>query len=195
MAQEVYQSLKTIREMLVDRGHTPNQLANLDKYQQEEINAIVNNKSIFSIALPDIEIIETIIIYVLSPKQRINDIKKHIDEYDEFSGTYILVVREKINSADQKKLIALGNFQIFMLNELQFNISKHELVPKHELITDETLITNIVDNYQLKTRHQLPYILKTDAMARYLNAKPGNIVKITRVSPSCGETIVYRCCV
>jgi DNA-directed RNA polymerase subunit H (RpoH/RPB5) len=191
---EIYQTLQTIREMFVDRGHSPSQYDSvLNKYQITEISAITNAKSIFSIKLPDIK---TTIIYVLSSKQRINDIKAHIEELDTADDmSFILVVREKFNNSDQKKLTAMGDFQVFQLSELQFNISKHDLVPKHELIKDEQDINAIIEAYQLKSRTQLPFILKTDAMARYLNAKPGNIVKITRISPSSGETIVYRCCV
>ena len=42
--------------------------------------------------------------------------------------------------------------------------------------------------------HQLPLILKSDPMSRYLGLKNGDIIKITRNSQSSGEYIVYRCC-
>lgn len=194
MTSEVFRSLQTIKEMLVDRGFSSAYIDGvIDKYQPGELGAIINAKSIFSILLKELNIM---IIYVLSSRQRNNDINAHIQSLDEpFDGTYILVVKEKFNTADQKKLNALGDVQVFLLSELQYNVSKHELVPKHILIKDEAEIARIVESYQLKSRNQLPWILKTDAMARYLSAKPGNVVKIVRIASSCGENVVYRCCV
>jgi DNA-directed RNA polymerase I, II, and III subunit RPABC1 len=84
---------------------------------------------------------------------------------------------------------------VFDIKSLQFNISHHELVPKHEVIHDEAEVKDIVAKYSLKSKFQLPIILKTDAMAKYLGLKNGDVVKITRVSPTAGEYIVYRCCV
>lgn len=45
--------------------------------------------------------------------------------------------------------------------------------------------------YQIKQKSQLPIILRTDPMAKYLDVKSGDVVKVTRISPSAGETIVY----
>jgi DNA-directed RNA polymerase I, II, and III subunit RPABC1 len=84
--------------------------------------------------------------------------------------------------------------QIFEIRDLQFNISTHKLVPKHELITNPAEVDDIIKKYSLKTKFQLPIIFRTDAMAKYLNLKNGDVVKISRVSPTAGEYIVYRCC-
>jgi DNA-directed RNA polymerase I, II, and III subunit RPABC1 len=87
------------------------------------------------------------------------------------------------------------NLQVFDIKLLQFNVSKHELVPKHEVVTDEDEIKRIVEQMCLKNKFQLPIILKADAMAHYLGLKNGDVVKITRVSPTSGEYVMYRCCV
>ncbi len=63
-----------------------------------------------------------------------------------------------------------SDYQVFQLRQLLFNISRHMLVPKHELINE--------DNGQSRT--QLPIILKTDPMAKYLYAKVGNLVRVTQ---------------
>lgn len=189
---DVYKSLTVIQEMLLDRGYKNDQISEIEKYQIDEIESIKNVKPIFTVSLPSANIT---LLYVLSSKSRLQDIRKVLDSNSEFSGLYILIVKDKINSSDQKKIHSLANFQIFELSELQFNISKHELVPKHELITEDQDIKTVIDGYQLKSRNQLPFILKSDPMARYLNAKPGNLVKVTRISPTCGVNIVYRVCV
>jgi DNA-directed RNA polymerase subunit H len=38
----------------------------------------------------------------------------------------------------------------------------------------------------------LPKILKTDAAIRELDAKPGDVIKVVRVSPTAGESVFYR---
>ena len=42
---------------------------------------------------------------------------------------------------------------------------------------------------------QLPLILKTDPIARWLYAKPGDILRISRPSETAGKYITYRHCV
>lgn len=184
---EIVKSIKTLSEMLSDRGVL--HIEKLENFSDAEINEYVNNLPIFNIDLEDCNIR---IIYNINNKFKFNEIKKMFDK--EF-GLYIIVSKDKMNANEVRKCDELGiDYQCFELRDLQFNISKHIYVPKHELITDDNVINQIVVNYQLKSKTQLPLILKTDPMAKYLHAKPGNIVKITRYSPTSGEHIVYRCC-
>ena len=111
----------------------------------------------------------------------------------------ILVLQEKPSQQCMKVVTEFVaktqiDVQLFDILELQYNISKHVLVPKPEVIRDEEEIKNIVARYSIKSKLQFPHILKTDPMSRYLGLKSGDLVKITRVSPSAGEYIVYRCC-
>lgn len=85
--------------------------------------------------------------------------------------------------------------QVFDMNELQFNAARHSLVPKHEPIRGEAEIDAIIKACFVKTKFQLPLILSTDTMARYLALKPGELVRITRLSPSAGISTSYRCCI
>ncbi len=89
-----------------------------------------------------------------------------------------------------------NDIQVFQLKELQFNITRHVLVPKHELLgwDKENEVETILESYQLKSRYQLPLILKSDPVAKYLNAKPGNLVRVIRSSPTSGQYVLYRCC-
>ncbi len=40
--------------------------------------------------------------------------------------------------------------------------------------------------------HQLPYVITSDPAALALGAKMGDILRITRKSPTAGEVVVYR---
>lgn len=71
-----------------------------------------------------------------------------------------------------------------------FNIFKHELVPKHEILPPEKAET-LLEKYHIKA-HQLPRIKANDAAIIAIGAKAGNIIKITRKSPTAGKYIAYR---
>lgn len=72
----------------------------------------------------------------------------------------------------------------------EFNIFMHRFVPKHELLTSEEE-QRLLEKYNC-TKQQLPMIKYTDPGARLLHARPGNVLKITRVSPTAGKAIYYR---
>jgi len=70
------------------------------------------------------------------------------------------------------------------------NVIEHELVPKHEVLSPEEAIKVLKE---LGVRpDQLPYLRASDPVAVAIGAKPGDIVKITRKSPTAGKIVVYR---
>jgi DNA-directed RNA polymerase subunit H len=71
-----------------------------------------------------------------------------------------------------------------------FDVMKHDLVPRHEVLSDEEQRL-IVEKYGV-TLDQLPKISANDPVARAVRAKPGNIIKIKRKSPTAGEHVAYR---
>ncbi|GBC74259.1 MULTISPECIES: DNA-directed RNA polymerase subunit H [Candidatus Nitrosocaldus] len=67
---------------------------------------------------------------------------------------------------------------------------RHEYVPEHILLSKEEA-EEVLKRYHVKP-NQLPFILASDPAIRNLNAKPGDIVKIIRKSPTAGVSIYYR---
>lgn len=190
-ALETIQCLKTIQKMLIDRGSNESEIKNTLK---PYIDTDKTNENLNTSVMIPLDIINTTILFIMNSKSRLQTIKEYVE--NNLDRTFIIILRDKMNSTDEQKIHELSkNIQLFLLSEMQYNVSEHELVPKHYLITDDEEIKTIVDSYQLKSKHQLPIILKSDPMARYLNAKSGNLVKIERISPSSGINIVYRCCV
>lgn len=86
-----------------------------------------------------------------------------------------------------------GFIQIFLVKELMYNPTKHELVPKHEKLNKEEEKA-LIESLQLKSKVQLPFIQRTDVIARWLGLQHGDIVRITRYSETSGEYYFYRCC-
>ena len=71
-----------------------------------------------------------------------------------------------------------------------FDVMKHELVPRHEVLSEEEK-KEILERYGVSPE-QLPKIFANDAVARAVRAKPGEIIRIKRKSPTAGEAVAYR---
>lgn len=72
----------------------------------------------------------------------------------------------------------------------EFNISKHSLVPEHLKLTEEEK-NSLLENLNIKL-NQLPMILKSDKIVAQLEAKEGDVIKITRNSPTNIKQTFYR---
>jgi DNA-directed RNA polymerase subunit H len=75
----------------------------------------------------------------------------------------------------------------------EIDVLGHELVPKHEVLSEEEK-KEVLERYKV-SQFQLPKILVSDPAARAIGAKVGDVIKITRDSPTAGKTIAYRCVV
>ena len=76
------------------------------------------------------------------------------------------------------------------MKKQKFKVDKHILTPKHIKIGERDKI-QILEKYHV-TSKEMPKILKTDSAIKELDAKPGDIIKIIRKSPTAGESAFYR---
>ena len=76
------------------------------------------------------------------------------------------------------------------VEESSFNVFDHILVPKHEILSKKEA-EELLRKYRIKPYH-LPKIKSSDPAVKALGAKPGDIIKITRKSPTAGEAVYYR---
>ena len=70
------------------------------------------------------------------------------------------------------------------------DIKNHVLVPKHEKCS-ESEKKQLLQQYKADIK-DLPKINIQDAALYNIDVKPGDIIKITRRSPTAGESIFYR---
>ena len=72
----------------------------------------------------------------------------------------------------------------------KFDVTKHELVPKHAKLSDKEM-KELFEKYAIELQN-LPRIFKTDPSIQHLDVKDGDIIKISRKSPTAGETHFFR---
>jgi DNA-directed RNA polymerase subunit H len=70
------------------------------------------------------------------------------------------------------------------------DILQHRLVPKHEVLSKQEK-EEILKKFNVRPE-QLPKIFMTDPVVKCLKAKPGDVIKITRDSPTAGKSFYYR---
>ncbi|MGZ4856902.1 MAG: DNA-directed RNA polymerase subunit H [Methanobacteriaceae archaeon] len=70
------------------------------------------------------------------------------------------------------------------------DILKHELVPDH-VVLSKSDVKKIIKNLDIHPE-QLPKIKSDDPVVKAIEAKPGDILKITRKSQTAGKFITYR---
>jgi DNA-directed RNA polymerase I, II, and III subunit RPABC1 len=200
---EIARSFATIREMIADRGTCTTTAAASssgsidDSITVESVIELARGNRVFRVDVPGCSMV---IVYDLNPKFKVSDVKRLLEDIaaDPRFKQILLVVREppaQIKGLEEVSRLTTVSIEMFLISELQFNVSKHTRVPKHIPIRDPAEIEAVLKRYRAKSKREMPSIQSTDAMARYFALKPGQLVRIVRFSPSAGTHIMYRCCV
>ena len=69
-------------------------------------------------------------------------------------------------------------------------VPDHIYVPKHEIMTKKDA-EQVLEKFNTKAT-EMPLIFVTDPAIVGLGVKPGDMIKITRKSPTAGESTYYR---
>lgn len=119
-------------------------------------------------------------------KLNINVIQECIYSMKQMEINHAFIIYKEFATPVAKKVIEDSDkmvIELFSEDELQYNCTKHYLVPKHELLYKK-------DTEEAKEfrKNKFPLMLKTDPIARFYGYKAGDIIKITRKN----GTIMYR---
>lgn len=84
--------------------------------------------------------------------------------------------------------------QIFEIRHLQFDISQHRKVPQHRIIQRDELEA-VLKEFHAAGPEQFPKIDSQDAMAKWIGARPGDVIEVLGLCESSGNNRRYRLCV
>jgi DNA-directed RNA polymerase subunit H len=209
----LYRSRKTLLNILKEKGYD---ITPYEKFGPWEIESMIQTEKVNSLRMNLQKKEESkskyqncIVIY------RLNRLKQSIQTFvnnffDEESEDYIsnpeateliIMLLEPVNTVDVFHNSALASFQknlhisFFQAHSLVNNPQEHVLVPTHEIVDKDTIST-LKKALNIQSISNLPFIrFHQDIQARILGAVPGDVIKITRPSPSAGVQVVYRVCV
>ena len=160
-------AIKTLTEMVSQRGY------NITEQDDEKFIGL--NKEGNAL----------IVFLVPVCKFSVDRFKEYVGKVDVLNGKLsrryynhcIIVYTDSITPMG-KKLVAESddiNVELFFIDELQYNITKHRLVPVHSRLND-TESKKFKKEFGLKH----PSILTSDPIAKFYNYKRGDVIKIIR---------------
>jgi DNA-directed RNA polymerases I, II, and III subunit RPABC1 len=116
-----------------------------------------------------------------TPKFNVERIQEYISIMKQIDVSHAVIVYKDNATPVAKKVIGESTdilIELFQEEELQYNITKHYLVPKHELHCVKG--TKECKEFKDKYGDKYPVILKTDPVSRFYGYDKGDIIKITR---------------
>lgn len=189
---------QTIFELLKDRGYDkiPDELMTKEEIykliEEEKLDVDKLKKRFQMIAEKSTERI--LIHWISSPKLSSPECTSLMALMKELDIHNAIVIIEDSVTPHVKNTLRLAKrkgdiIEVFTLEELQFNVSKHYLVPKHMICSRE-------EKRRVKKMYgdNFPEIRPSDPQMRYLGARKGQLIKIIRPSIVLEgeETISYR---
>jgi len=213
LTTKLYRSREVILDMLSDRGYNTDEYAN---YSSEEIDILykTNIKSpVTEINSLDIKVKNAmgntlVIKYMLTAPIRTGPIKNNLEEMIDKGGyksgdTIIIVIRNKLKNPEiletqfetiyETKETKDIFCQLFDIDKLMYNVTKHTMVPTHEVLSADEK-ADLLKKYNLVSDNQLPLIMKTDPVAKYHGLTTGQVCRIIRSSETHGVYKSYRLC-
>ena len=71
-----------------------------------------------------------------------------------------------------------------------FDLFEHDIVPLHKILEEEEK-QQLLSKYRVHP-YQLPQVTSSDPAVKAIGARPGDILRIIRKSPTAGEHVAYR---
>ena len=129
----------------------------------------------------------------VTPKSRVSesDLATFMEEIGKQGAARGILIVENPPSAVVLNAIrkVADKVQLFHKKQLIIDISAHRKVPPHRILSAEER-TAFLESYRASTK-TLPDMDSQDAMAKWIGARPGDIVEILRGS----EAPYYRLCI
>lgn len=199
IVDHVYRSRITLLDILEERGYD---VAKFRKFSPAEIVAAATDAEFSGLSFKatkkadSSQVIE--VRYTAYPKtQLIGAIKESVEHED--PAKYELIVFMQAPVVDQHHEASVRLFManalrvsFFSFYQLVNNPMRHVMVPKHAIVPKDEH-AELMESFHITSIAKFPMIrYHFDPIVRILGAVPGDILKITRPSPTSGTYDIYR---
>lgn len=186
---------KNIIKMFTSRGFIKKENENkaikkLTALENDDMEYIVeiDIETNYNTTIPNKKIYIKIFDYKITSINKNSPIGEFISKYDE---EYKFIVVQDINQKSEQIIESYNtSTEVFKITNLKQNITDHVLVPKHEVLS-KAEGEKVLSAYCAR-RKDMMLIRSNDAVAKYYNMKPNEIVKIIRPSVTTCEAPAYR---
>lgn len=209
----LFRARKTLAKMLMDRGFNNNEeLISMFETNFKDLKGKMKLENTFLELADSSNNKQVIVAFVVVDKFKKEDILKWF-EYaikqakDKKLNTHLLIIltgkpnstleKVKVEQNHINKQVKIDDeFKVYVYGELweadhlQYNITESDLVPKHRLMSHPDIDSLLIETKL--TKPQLPKIKHSDPVARYFGARPGEVMKIERITESSGISFYYR---
>jgi DNA-directed RNA polymerase I, II, and III subunit RPABC1 len=154
------QAHQTCIEMFQQRGYTV-----LD-FDETKITAVKSDGTHVSAFMAE------------TPKFNVDRVQEYIALMNRLGVNHSIIVYKDSATPMAKKIVNSSiemNIELFTEEELQYNITKHRLVPLHECLSQKE-----GEAFKKTYGIKIPIILKSDPISRFYGYNRGNIIKVTR---------------
>ena len=166
----IQRSLKTVKEMLTDRGCDEIKL--LCKTFNEIEECIKNGNHIMQ---ADSKTHQTRVYICNDEKVGVKQLRAWCEQNDPTTCLIILSIEGCTSFAKRETENTSNVIQFFSFRDMSVNITKHVLVPRHKKINH----LPVIDGFEID-RNDLPKLNVNDKISLYYGLKIGDIVEITR---------------
>jgi len=213
----IYRSRKVILDMVERRGYDT---GDYQHFTIEDINTMMNlwtsTKTAQKYTVTPLDMVckhkeeekYLHVRYFFNAKLKVNTVENILNtmiEEEQFKteeDEVLCIVDEKISNEAMfdnqldglfKKMDNKYYTQIFEISKLIINIMEHEFVPEHTIISKDEK-QKLLERFDIATFTQLPIILKSDPVAKFIGMRRGDVCKIIRPSETSGRYEMYRYC-
>lgn len=200
---KLYVSRKILIEHLEKQGFETDDVKN---FSHNDIHIMAKNDQLdMYLTNPDNNQKIYVKYYILKElrPQNIHDIADEIYVLEELlkknQDQLLVVTKSHINDTMKYELEKIWSnsslyINIISLQELQFNLLNHVMVPKHIKLND-TQKKEFLNKYNIFKEERIPEISRFDPVAKAIGLQPGSVCKIIRPSRTSIEGVYYRLCI
>jgi DNA-directed RNA polymerase subunit H (RpoH/RPB5) len=126
------------------------------------------------------------------------DEEENMEKKITYQDELIILINHKVNDSLRAALTKVYSdtnrfVNIYNINDYLFNILDNVLVPPHKVLSDVEK-KQIFNKYYIREDSNFPEISRYDPVAKTLGARPGDLLEITRPSPTAIQHKYYRLC-